>query len=372
MSRPKIVLLGKLPPPYMGPAIATQILLRSSLTDRYDVHHVDTNAHGSLDSIGTWSMEKVRTNLRIYAHLARVLRDEKPDLVVIPISQATLGFIKDSVFVLLSWLAGRTTLIQLRGSNLQNWLASAPVPVRVYAEAVLRRAQGAIVLGNNLRHLFREYFREDHIFVVPNGANYDSVLGKSRSETVSTRRVRVLYLANLQPSKGIEDVIRAVDILTERGVTGFSLDVVGAWRDDATRDTCLNLVETHALPVSFHGPAYDADKFRFFAAADVFVFPPREPEGHPWVIVEALASGLPIISTDQGAITESVVDGVNGFIVAPKRPDQIADRVARLIEHPTLRSQLADASRQHYEAHFTEERMVEQLSDAVEHMVQPT
>lgn len=365
MRKPKILLLGKLPPPYMGPAVATQILLNSGLRERYEILHVDTNVHASLDTIGTWSFGKVWKNLSIYARFLEVLRKERPDLVLIPISQATLGFFKDSAFILSSRLFGRKTLIQLRGSNIQNWLAGASVPVRSYTEAVLRTVQGAIVLGTNLRHLFADYFAEECIFVVPNGANYHIPCREARNGQVT-----VLYLANLQPTKGITDVVRSVKLIKERGVNGFVLDVVGAWRDSETKETCLHLVEEHALPVTFHGPAYNADKFEFMAQADVFVFTPCDPEGHPWVLVEALASGLPVISTDRGAITESVRDGINGFIVEARNPQQIANRVQRLIEHPELRSRQARASRKHYEENFTEEKMVEHLSTAIDRILQ--
>lgn len=365
MANAKVVMLGKLPPPYMGPAIATKILLDSKLSERFELLHVDTNVHESLDTVGVWKFSKVWKNLSVYGQFASVLWRETPDLVLIPISQATLGFVKDSVFILLSMLFRRKTLIQLRGSNIQNWLAGTSATVRAYVEAVLRTTDGVVVLGHNLRHLFADYFPEDRIFVVPNGANYHI----SRREAWSGQ-VNVLYLANLQPAKGIEDVVRGVKLLKERGVNSFVLNVVGAWRDAETREACLQIVKEHALPVVFHGPAYDADKFKFMAQADVFVFTPREPEGHPWVVVEALASGLPIIATDQGAIIESVQDGINGFIVASRSPWQIADRMQQLIEHPELRCRQGGASRKHYEENFTEEKMVERLSAAFYRVLQ--
>lgn len=360
-----IMLLGKLPPPYMGPAIATRILLDSKLNERYKLLHVDTNVHESLETLGVWRLDKVWKNLSVYTQFAQVVWRERPDLVLIPISQATLGFLKDSIFILLSRLLRRKTLVQLRGSNIQNWLAGVSAVERAYVEAVLRSAQGVVVLGGNLRYLFTDYFPEDHIFVVPNGANYRLSRRESRNE-----QVNVLYLANLQPAKGIEDVVQSVKLLKERGVNGFELSVVGEWRDAETRESCLRLVKEHALPVIFHGPAYDADKFKFMARADVFVFTPREPEGHPWVIVEALASGLPIIATDQGAIIESVLHDVNGYIVDSRSPWQIADRIQQLTERPELRRRQAEASRKHYEENFTEEKMVERLSAAFDRVLQ--
>jgi len=368
-KKARILLLGKLPPPYMGPAVATKILLGSSLTERYEVLHVDTNVHESLDTIGSWSLAKVYKNAAIYSRYAAALVRARPEVVLVPISQSTMGFLKDSVFILLAWVLGSKPLVQLRGSNLRNWLASASGPTRAYVRSALSASSGVIVLGDNLRHLFEEYFGADRIFVVPNGADYQLPVPEPPGRAPHKGAMTVLYLANLQPSKGIEDVLEAVALLKTQGVSGFAVDVVGAWRDAATEAACRALVGEHGLPVRFHGPAYDADKLAFMAQADVFVFTPREPEGHPWVIVEALASGLPIISTDQGAIRESVRDGVNGYLVAPRNPREIAERLRLLLERPELRATMAAASRRLYEENFTEEKMVERLSGAIDQLI---
>ena len=359
MEKVKVLILGMLPPPYIGPAVATEVLLRSRLKERYRLLHVDTNVHDSIDTIGTWSLRKVWLNMALYVRLARVLRTEAPDLVLVPISQSTLGFLKDSGFILLGRLFGRPTLLHLRGSDMQNWLARASWIERAFVEGVIRKAQGAVVLGERLRDLFEPYFTSDRIHVVPNGGDY-----RFPPRVAEPGPVRLLYVGNLQPAKGVEDVLRGAARLVERGVSDFVLDVVGSWRDAATQTACIALVASRGLPVTFHGPVYEADKLALLAQADVFVFTPREPEGHPWVIVEALAAGLPIVSTDQGAIADSVHDGINGFIVPPSDPEAIADRLERLTQEPALRARFAMASRRLYEEEFTEGRMVEKLGDA--------
>lgn len=359
MHRPKILLLGKLPPPYMGPAIATNILLRSRLNEAYKLLHVNTNVHKALNTIGTFNWKKVGQNLAIYRRLIKIIRTEWPDLVLVPISQSTVGFLKDSLFIVLSRLLGRKVILQLRGSDFKNWLRRSPAPVQYYVRHILRMTEGVIVLGENLKHLFDDFFPADRIYVVPNGADYE--IPDVDIDTSGTA-TRFLYLANLQASKGILDVVRGALLLKNKGIQSFHLDVVGAWRDPDTEASCRQLVADNALPVTFHGPAYDEEKFLFMAQADVFVFTPRAPEGHPWVIVEAMASGLPIIATDKGAIVESVIDGENGFIVEDTRPDQIAEKMARLLAQPDLMRSYGAASYRRYRQHFTEDRMVERLS----------
>ncbi len=360
---PKVLLLGKLPPPYMGPAIATKILLDSGLKGHFTLLHLNTNVHTSLDTLGTMSLKKVPMNLAVYASLFTILWREKPDLVLIPISQTTIGFVKDAGFILLSALMGRKTLIQLRGSNFKNWLAKASWVTNCLVSWTLKEADGVIVLGEKLRYLFEDYFPREKIYVSPNGADYPLLENTHRS---AQGLVKVLYLANLLPSKGIEDLIRGVGHLKEQGKDGFRLDVVGKWVDAGTRQMCESLVKDADLPVVFHGPATGADKFKYLSEADIFTFVPRDPEGHPWVIVEACAACLPIISTDQGAITESVHDGVNGFIVAPRNPQDVAEKLQLLLQDEEMRMRFGKASRAMYLKQFTEEKMVDRYQSILD------
>ncbi len=355
-SKPKVLILGKLPPPHYGPAIATEILLKSNLRTYYALYHLDTGTHESLLTFGQWSWKNFFKNIGLYVRFVFLILRHWPDLILIPISQATLPLMKDSIFILLSRLFCRRTVLQLRGSNFKNLLNAMWPLTRFYISLILRRTQGVIVLGNKLRFLFEEYFSPGQIFVVPNGANYHFTPPEKNG-----RVPRVLHLTNLQSSKGIEDVIEAARILKNDSETRFHLDVVGAWRDEKTRSKCLKIANDHRLPITFYPPADANEKFKFLAHADIFVFTPRAPEGHPWVIVEALAAGLPVISTDQGAIAESVIDGVNGFIVATQNPRQLAEKITVLLDNPDLKKQMGLASGRLYMENFTEDKMVQRL-----------
>jgi len=364
MKKTKVLILGKLPPPYMGPAIATEIILNSSLKDKYELLHLDTKANESLNTLGKWSIAKVFRNIRIYFRMIGILVSKAPSLVLIPISQSTTGYLKDFFFIALARICGRKVLVQLRGSNFRNWLSSCSSLMRSFVRWSLRRTQGVIVLGNNLKPLFQGIFEDKNIFVVPNGGNYDLSFSVKRNDIT-----QVLYLGNLQASKGIEDVILAIDILTKKHRGLFRVDVVGNWRSEETRMSCMKIVEENKLPINFHPPASGKVKMDFLSRADVFVFTPRLPEGHPWVIVEAMAAGLPVISTDRGAIVESIHDGLNGFIVNAEDPEAIAGKMERLLIDTELREAMGKESRKLYEDNFTEDRMVQRLSETFETVI---
>ena len=63
MSKTKVLILGKLPPPYMGPSIATEILLKSDLKNRFELIHLDTKINHSISSFGKWNFTKISKNI---------------------------------------------------------------------------------------------------------------------------------------------------------------------------------------------------------------------------------------------------------------------------------------------------------------------
>ncbi|MFM7015999.1 MAG: glycosyltransferase [Bacteroidota bacterium] len=358
-SKKTILLLGKLPPPYMGPSIATELLLKSDLSVNFNLLHVDTKVNTDLKNIGKFNFDKVKKNLSIYKKLIKINRKSKPQLALIPFSQTTIGFLKDAVYIYLCLIFNTKVLLHLRGSEFKLWMNRSNAFTKWFVKKTLNKCEGVIVLGNNLKYLFEEYLPNKKIFVCPNGGTYQLPPRKKDNE-----RITVLYLGNLQPSKGIEDVIEAARILASKNIQ-CDFKIIGGWRNDAIKNKCLKIIDDNKLPVQFYSQEESVRKFELMASSDIFLFPPRAPEGHPWVIIEAMASSLPIISTNQGAIVESVIDGENGYIVKEKSPEEIADKIAILVNNENLRNSMGKKSRDFYEMKFTEEKMVNRLTEII-------
>lgn len=362
MPRAKVLLLGKLPPPYMGPSVATQLLLQSDLKNRFELIHFDTKLNDDLNDLGKWKFSKLTSSLTKAKDLRKRIQVEQPDLTIIPIAQTTMGFMKDIPYI---WAATRgkgRTVVQLRGSDFKRWVQNAPNWMKWLVKKSLNRCTSAIVLSPRLKHLFEDFFTDDRIFALPNGGNYKiPIKGIERDLPL-----KLLYLANLQATKGIEDVIEAMKICKEKGIQSIALDVVGQWRDKVTQQSCEDLVRTHQLPVTFHPPKTGDEKLQVLSRADAFIFTPRAPEGHPWVTVEAMAAGLPIIATDQGAICDFVREGENGFIVPTQSPESIALAIEKWVQSSEQIQQMGNRSRAIYLEELTEEVLVENYAKAIE------
>ena len=357
IKKETILILGKLTPPIIGPAIATEIILNSKLKDEFDLLHLDTRINKDLSTMGRWSFLKLFKSLTIYIDFIKIVKVGNPDLILVPISQTTMGFLKDALFIWLGKLLKKKIVIQLRGSNFKNWLNSSNQLTNKFVEITLKKCVGVIVLGKNLQYLFDDYFRNEDIHVVSNGANYRLLTKKKGTLTI-------LYFANFLSSKSFDDVLKAVVILKQKGISNFNLKAVGAWDNLFFKEQCLAIIKKNELTnVALFPPQSGDDKMQFFADADIFVFCPKMPEGHPWVIVEALANSLPIIATDRGAIIDSVLDQKNGYIVDIESPDQIAEKLELLLSNQKLRTDMSEFSLSHYQKHFTENKMVTNLSE---------
>jgi glycosyltransferase involved in cell wall biosynthesis len=244
MNKKKVVILGKLPPPYIGPSVATQIILNSDLKNRFELIHLDTKINDELSGFGKISLKKIVRNFVLYRRLAKLIKKHRPQLVLVPISQTRRGFLKDSVFIQIVAKYKVKVVVHLRGSEFKNWYNSEKPSVQRRVKNTLSKCAGAIVLGNKLANIFEEFFSKESIYVVPNGGNY-SFPSKTNND-----KVKLLFFSNLLVSKGISDVLRAVEILDKNGLKDFELDLVGAWHKEEDKQECETILKRNSNRVN--------------------------------------------------------------------------------------------------------------------------
>ena len=229
-------------------------------------------------------------------------------------------------------------------------------PVR----AVYRSADHVVCIGRDLeREALRSGVPRDRVHYLPHGVDLERFHPAATAERDRIRmelgwpidRPIVLFVGRLSVEKGV-------------------MDLLNAWRIAQTGDALLALVGPdmtgHPWDAGQPGRAFVAanglgDRVRFegattdpapyYRAADLFVQPSHfEALGN--TALEAMASGLPVVTSGVGGLADFCVDEQTALLHRPRSPESLAQAVTRMLTDAPLRARLAEAGRRHVIAHF--------------------
>jgi glycosyltransferase involved in cell wall biosynthesis len=176
----------------------------------------------------------------------------------------------------------------------------------------------------------------------------------------------VVSVGRLVDKKGFEGLVTALGLLRDRGV-GFTFQLYG---DGPLRDRLAALRDRLELQDRVHlmGARTSDEVAAALAGADVFVLTPQvthdgDRDGIPNVLVEAMASALPVVATAVGGVPELVTDGTNGRLVEPGDVAGVADALEQLVADALLRERLGAAARRTVEADYDVDEAARRLLD---------
>jgi glycosyltransferase involved in cell wall biosynthesis len=222
----------------------------------------------------------------------------------------------------------------------------------------------------NVRHLCT-IAPEARVHLVYHGlsADFARLLATDDPTPTTNGTLRVLGVGRLVAKKGFDLMVDACALLQERGVP-FEALIVG--QDDKHGDvirrrvTQLGLEDKIELPGAM-GPPELLDEYR---RASALCMPcrllPDDRDGIPNVLVEAMAAGTPVVATAVSGIPELVTDGVNGLLIDPEDPEQLADALIRLHADTELAQRLRGAARQTIDERFDGDRLARELASLFE------
>jgi 2-deoxystreptamine N-acetyl-D-glucosaminyltransferase/2-deoxystreptamine glucosyltransferase len=206
-------------------------------------------------------------------------------------------------------------------------------------------------------------FDPARLHYIPNGIDATAWAPSAADATAAARSAGppvVLCSGRFTPVKRQLDLVEAAAILRDRGVQArFRLAGSGPLQGAvADRVAALGLGAVVELPGTLD-PATMADAL---AAADIACLPSLQ-EGMPGVVLEAMASGVPVVGTRVNGIRDLVVDGVTGLLVPPADPPALAAALAELLGDPQRRRAFGDAGRARALQDFSIDGMVDAYVD---------
>jgi len=247
------------------------------------------------------------------------------------------------IIILLGKIFTRKVIIHLHGAMFHIYYQKANIFEKKIIEFGFNLADKIIVLSDWWREQISKITSLDKIIVVKNAVYIRDYKSISRN---FSRPLNVLFMGRLESRKGVYDILDAAERLSPKEVVIFLCG-------DGEISNVKKKVEEKGIGkwVKIMGWIDGKRKELMFKKAHIFLLPSYN-EGLPMSILEALAYGIPVISTPVGGIPEAIRDGQNGFLIPPGRPDLIVDTLRKIANNPELWKQLSLNARKTYKEKF--------------------
>jgi len=271
-DRTRLLIIGPTPPPYHGVSVAIEALLNSRLTDVFDITHLELADRRGISHVNKEDWRDVWLFITQWIRLIVLLVMKRPHIVYLVLSQRTIGFTRDSLFIWPAYLSGAKVIAHLHSGAFYSWYRSRWRVMRWYIWLVAKLLSKAIVLGEAFRSLFFGLLPDERVAVVPNGV--DVALDEwTRRAPRGERPWRILHLNTLNRMKGTLVLLAAIPtVLRHRRDVEFVF--AGPWSDEEHRRQGESYIAQHELVayVSFQGEVRGEQKNTQHRSADVFVY----------------------------------------------------------------------------------------------------
>ena len=339
----RVLLVGKGAPERGGIPSFLQTLLDGPLADEHQLTFLNL-AHGGTPQGGRASWANVRRTVQDTVAVWRAARDQ--DVVHLHSALAPgVTLVRAGVLALTARVRGCRVVVHAHGGLLLLWLRGARRQRLV--RLALSPADRVLVVSSALGDRLAQASRPSSVVLVDNGVD----TGRFRGPVPPHVPPRVLYVGLLTERKGVLDLLAASHLLTARGVVHETW-LVGGTPDEGPAAAEPVLVAARDGAARLLGQRPPEDLPALYRAADVLCLPSWW-EAMPLSVLEALATGLPVVATDVGDVARIVRPGITGTLVQPRDPEALADALAPLLADADLRARLGHAGRQLVDEHFS-------------------
>jgi len=393
----KLLIFAHVPPPYHGQSFAVKLMLDNFGGDRrkakfrnqpvnhfgIECYHVNARFSKTLEDIGEFQIGKI---LLILFYCAQAiwcrLRYGVDNFLYVPAPGKPVALYRDWLVMFVCRPFFKHIIFNWRAAGLAKWLETAvSIRTRSFTYERMKNADVSIVLSDFSRN-DAEKLMARRIVTVAGGIpdpcpQFEKEIlpqrrarivmrkkilsGELQNSSAADKTVSVLYLALVNREKGAFDTVEAIALASANYPLRFRLTIIGGFASQDEKTELNELIRQRGLQnvVEILGFVSDERKFQALRDADLFCFPSYYlAEGQPASLIEAMAFGLPIVTTRWRAIPEMLPEDYPGF-VSPKSPGQIAEKL-RLLATCDVSAQL----REIFLRRFTIEQHLAKMAEA--------
>ena len=310
-------------------------ILKSPLKDEFEFVYIESQAedYGSLG--------KAFLAARALAKFVFVCRRRRSEIVYVHLG-SNASLYRESVFIRLAKIFGKKVFTHFHAGDIENYYPFQSKIGRKFIRQAIRSSDKIIAVSEESAGQLRNITGSSNIFVSPNAIDTSVFKPGKRSsdERQTDQTVRLLFVGAIGKLKGEKDLIEALAILRDR-YSDIKVSFLGYGAENL-KSYCEQLKVHHFI--EFLGAVSMTERIGFFQKADIFVLP-TYAEAMPMSVIEAMAAGLPVISTTVGGIPELIENGVDGLLYAPGDVNALAEKISFLLDNKNIRIEIGKKAR---------------------------
>lgn len=360
-GRRRVLVFGATTPSVGGIATFISHTVNSRLRERFDFFLFDPSQHAPK---GKTVLSKAIFKSVAWLRYLRVLKKHAPEIVHMHTSGYT-GFWITAVFLFVTAIFPAKIVIHIHRGDFAAFYKGSSWLGKWLIGCTLRRCSRVVILSKRWIPFFGALASPSGIRVLQNCVPVD---GSTRSAR-TCRRVEgpwpqsVLFMGTLCRAKGVLDLAKAIPIVraTNPGVifTFAGEPPTEADKVELDRLTADGVADGY---VTFLGIIAGRTKLERLLQSDIFVLPSYS-EGLPYAMMEAMASGLPIVASAVGAIPDVVTDHANGFLIQSGDHVSLANKILLLLNNHSLRRDIGTNNRRKIAEQYNIDTMINQLEE---------
>lgn len=338
-KRPVILVLGPHRTAVSGVSTHVSMLCKSALADQFELFHFAVGSEGRNEGRSSRAVRLITSPLR----LALAIIKQGASIVHVNTSLNARAYWRDLVYTAVGKMCGADVVYQVHGGVLPDRFVGGNPIAAAFLRATLRLPDAIVVLAQHQLQAYRAFVPTQRIAMVPNAIDASAFVVVRRTPSVAAGELRLAYFGRLVKEKGLYELLEGFRLARLAGVT-TRLVIAGSGPEDAALRRWIDdasLAEYVSLP----GPLFGERKFAMLAETDVYVLPTYHAEGLPYALLEAMAAGIPVITTSVAGIPDVVSDGVHGLFVPPRDPQALCHAIRLFATHRQMLDPMGAACR---------------------------
>lgn len=345
MSKKNIIMVGPFPRIYGGVSVVIGMLLDSTLQDKYNVLNVST-------CIANQNyLKAIKIFLGALMFYIFALLKTKSPIVHIHLSHKGSFYRKILIFIIAKLFRSKT-IIHLHGAEFEKFMTKNRI-FSFLTKYVFNNADVVFVLSNLWKKKLEQFSTNKNIVVLYNPITL------FESKKRNTDKVVILFLGRLGKRKGVYDLLDCI-IMNKDYFAKKNVRFVLAGDGDVEIVRGIAKKEHLEGIVEIPGWASGAQKEEYLKTSDILILPSYN-EQMPLSVLEGMAYGYPIVSTNIAGIPEMVEHGGNGFLTEPGDIEKMTEALKKLCEDKDMRERMGKRSRKIVSEKFESKLIIKKL-----------